>query len=82
MEFSATRLSCSSVEIAVGTSNNIDIIKEHYNLHTVILSLLMKVNVSMKMKLFREGQFSAVCCTTLFDVEDGGWELLGLFYKK
>lgn len=46
MEFAATRLSCSSVEIAVGTSINIDI-KEHYNLHIVILSLLMKVNIRM-----------------------------------
>lgn len=47
MEFAATRLSRSSVEIAVGTSINIDMIKEHYNSHIVILSLLMKVNIRM-----------------------------------
>lgn len=41
MEFAATRLSFSSFEIAVGTSINIGMIKEHYNSHFVILSLLI-----------------------------------------
>lgn len=31
------------------------------------------------MKLFREGQFSEVCCNTLFWYEGGGWGMGGKF---
>lgn len=53
MEFAAARLSCSHVQIAAGTSINVDMIKEHYNLHVVILSLLVKVNVRMTSQYYQ-----------------------------
>ena len=45
MEFAAARLSSSSVQIAVGASINVDMMKEHCNLH-IVMPLLVKVNVS------------------------------------
>lgn len=76
------KIVCSSVEIAVGTSINTDMIKEHYNLHIVILSLLMKVNIRMtfpstirlhkNVKLLRQGKFSKVRCVIILC---GSWWL-------
>lgn len=49
MEFAAPLQPCSSVEIAVGTSIDVDFIKELY--HTVIIILLMKVTFFEKLFL-------------------------------